>query len=342
MTDWVNFAEVRSRVSLETVLLSYYGITNLKRDGTTLVGPCPVHGGDSPRAFHANLEKNVWHCFSRCQSGGNQLDLVAKKEGIGIREAALRVQAHFLGDAPLKATPNGAPRTPATPAPRGGQAPSEPGRNPPLDLELQLSHEHPHLTDARGLAPDVIRAFGVGYCARGILRGMIAIPVHDERGTLVAYAGRRLRPEEIREDGKYKFPKGFRKELVLYNLHRVEGRDRVIVVEGFFSVMTLCGRGVPEVVATMGAHLSEPQADLLARFPEVVFLYDGDEAGRLAADKARDLLGDRTVVRIARLPPGTEPEDLTPRALRFILAGLRELDLAELAILPRTPRAPSP
>src|SRR5579871_4116037 len=103
MGQWVNFAEVRARVSLEDVLLRYYKIENLKRDGRKLIGPCPVHGGDSPRAFHADLDKNVWHCFSRCQRGGNQLDLVSSKEKIGIREAALRLKEYFFSEMPPSA-----------------------------------------------------------------------------------------------------------------------------------------------------------------------------------------------------------------------------------------------
>ncbi len=93
MPNWVNFADIRKRVSIEDVLLRYYRITNLKRDGTKLSGPCPVHDGDSPRSFHVELDKNIWHCFSKCQGGGNQLDLVAKKENISIRDAALRLQS---------------------------------------------------------------------------------------------------------------------------------------------------------------------------------------------------------------------------------------------------------
>src|SRR3954465_4482384 len=112
MGDWINFAELRARVSLEDVIVRYYGITTLKRDGPKLIGPCPIHNGDSPRAFHADLDKNVWHCFSRCQKGGNQLDFVAAKESIGIREAALRLQGFLLGGAGAS-TPPGAP--PAAP-----------------------------------------------------------------------------------------------------------------------------------------------------------------------------------------------------------------------------------
>src|SRR5690242_2037490 len=124
MAEWINFAEIRSRVSLEDVIVRYYGLTTLKRDGNKLVGPCPVHGGDSPRAFHADLDKNVWHCFSRCQKGGNQLDFVAAKEQIGIREAALRLHAFFV-------TGTGAPARPAPQAQRAAPDPAPVGVSTP-------------------------------------------------------------------------------------------------------------------------------------------------------------------------------------------------------------------
>ncbi len=76
MGNWIDFREVRRRVSLEDVLIKHYGLTNLKREGSKLIGPCPVHyQGDSPRSFHADLDKNVWHCFSGCQGGGNKIPI---------------------------------------------------------------------------------------------------------------------------------------------------------------------------------------------------------------------------------------------------------------------------
>jgi DNA primase len=255
MPSWVNFADIRKRVSIEDVLLRYYRITNLKRDGTKLSGPCPVHNGDSPRSFHVELDKNIWHCFSKCQGGGNQLDLVAKKENISIRDAALRLQAFFSVEGKERAVPvmhKGKESVPESVHRR--ESDSEPGKEPsrtkqkeqeseanqPLGIKLELKSDHPHLLNDRGLKLATTEHFGVGYCSRGILRGMIAIPIHDEEGELVAYAGRRLKPVDIREFGKYKLPKGFRKELVLYNLNRAkeyQTESGLILVEGFFSVL---------------------------------------------------------------------------------------------------------
>lgn len=341
--NWINFAEIRAKVSLEDVIFKLYGITTLKHEGDKLIGPCPVHGGDSPRAFHADLTKNVWHCFSKCQKGGNQLDFVAAKEKISIRDAALKLQAFFLdgktppqevasapvkGEKPKKGTATPAPAS----APRETEEETE--ENPALDVKLDLKSDHPHLVEERKLQLETIKHFGIGYCSRGIMRGTIAIPVHDEEGHLVAYAGRRLKPSDIREYGKYKLPKGFKKELVLYNLNRAkeyQGEKGLILTEGFFSVVKLHEAGFPNVVAAMGCELSEPQARLLLDAKEVIILFDGNEAGRKGAEAARAKLAGKVMTRRVLLPEGHEPEDLTPKALRWLIAGLQVLNLAEVS-----------
>jgi hypothetical protein len=58
--------------------------------------------------------------------------------------------------------------------------------------------------------------------------------------------------------GKYLLPKGFHKQLVLYNLNRVRGRNHLVLVEGFFGVFRLHTLGVP-AVALMGCSLSDEQ-----------------------------------------------------------------------------------
>jgi DNA primase len=79
VTEWIDFAEVRAKVSLEAVLLEMYGLGDrLKRQGKKLFGPCPIHQGDSPRAFQVDLEKNVYFCFSGCRKGGNAIDFVVR------------------------------------------------------------------------------------------------------------------------------------------------------------------------------------------------------------------------------------------------------------------------
>ena len=91
MREWVSFAEIKRRITLEQVLRSYE-VTWLRRSGVDQYrGRCPIHQGQGKEAFHANLKRGVFHCFA-CGAGGNVLDFVAAMEGGTIREAALRLQ----------------------------------------------------------------------------------------------------------------------------------------------------------------------------------------------------------------------------------------------------------
>jgi DNA primase len=368
--DWIDFAEIRRRVSLEQVLLDMYQLgERLKRSGKRLTGPCPIHGGDNPRGFQADLEKNVWYCHTGCRRGGNAIDFVAAIERLPIRDAALKLHARYLAGGAAASSPaapgpssqgSRAP-PPAVPAPPPAPANASPDEkasaaddaesaNPPLALKLTLAHDHPHLLKDRGLSLETVKRFGVGYCARGLLRGMIAIPIRDEDGELVAYCGRRLKSADVREHGKYRFPKGFRRDLALYNLDRAKAlaeKEGLVLVEGFFSVIALSERGIENAVASMGCSLSEAQADLLSEYAaHVAVLYDGDDAGRGGSLQALELLEKRGVpaARVL-LPESTEPEDHPARLLRWAVSGARLLGLREVAFAPRVPKrdeTPSP
>jgi DNA primase len=350
MSQWVDFAELRAKISLEDVLFRFYGITGLTRDGNKLTGPCPAHGGDNPRAFHADLSRNIWKCFTRCGRGGNQVDFVVVREKITVREAALKLHAHFIAGKPetSPAAPNAradgekALEKLATGTVTAREKDSPRPVNRALNLRLALRHDHPHLLEERKLALKTAETFGVGYCAKGTLRGSIAIPIHDENNVLVAYAGRRLSKESIEEHGKYVFPKGFRKDVLLYNYpaakraaQEIVGEGRraggIILVEGFFTVLRLYEAGFRNVVAVMGCELSDAQADLAAAFGEVVLLFDGDEAGQKGSASAKEKLKDKAIVREIHLPPGVKPDELDAKALRWALNGIRALNLEELS-----------
>ncbi len=345
--DWVNFREIRARVSIQRVLNEYYQLDNLKLSGTVATGPCPVHGGDNPRGFHVDFEKNLWHCFTGCKRGGNQLDLVAAKDNVPIREAALRLQRFFLGDdggAPPVSSPAFPAQSRREPPVRTAAATEAPKKkekvNPPLDLALQLLPDHPHILEDRKLSQATAEHFGVGYCARGILAGCIGFPIHNEDGQLVAYAGRRLKFSDAEDLGKYRFPKGFHKDRVLYNLHRAlpESTDALVLVEGFFSVLKLHEAGVPNVAAVMGSDLSEHQAALAARAPRVVVFFDGNEAGRRGTVAAIERLRPLVPVTALDLPDDWEPEDCSAEMLHWLLTGATALGCDGVAF--KHPRAP--
>jgi DNA primase len=148
----------------------------------------------------------------------------------------------------------------------------------------------------------------------------MVFPIHDERGELVAYAGRAMDGREPR----YLFPPGFRKSQVVFNLHRA-GKAAArqggvaIVVEGFFDCLKVHQAGYDNVVALMGASVSNRQAELLdTYFRELVVMLDGDEAGWRAS---RVLAARWPATYMARMPAGWQPDQLSSEEIAGILRG---------------------
>lgn len=309
---WVDFAQVKNTVSLGRVLQDYGIWEKLRGSGRDHYrGRCPIHGGEGQDAFHGDLRKNLFHCFS-CGAGGNVRDLVARLEQCSVREAALALQRRYL------ATACAAPQRPVWP--RRDQLVTEKREgNPALRFGLSvLDATHPYVA-ARGLSQATAAVFGIGfYRGPGIMRGRLAIPIHNEHGGLVAYCGRSVAGEEPR----YRFPSGFRKSAVLFNYHRAAASagDAVLVVEGFFDSMKVHQAGFRSVVALMGAALSRDQEDLLIeRFRLVRLMLDGDRAGRTASRAATQRLATRCSVHQILIGPGRQPDQMSQDEIRQIL-----------------------
>jgi DNA primase len=280
-----------------------------------LEGRCPIHRGAREDAFHVDLTKNMFHCFG-CQAGGNVLDFVVAMERCSIRDAALKLQAWF-----------GSPQRARSPAARPLAANGQKGelvreklvRNLPLRFALAgVNTSHAYLSQ-RGIGPATAREFGVGfYSGDGLLKGRIVIPIRNERGELVAYAGRAV-------DGrtpKYQLPSGFRKGLELFNLHRAAatGSETVIVVEGYFDCLRVHQAGFSCVVALMGCALStEQERPLLERFRRLVLMLDGDAAGRAASQRLSARLSGKCLVVVVALPDGAQPDQLPPETIGRLL-----------------------
>ena len=92
---FVDFRDIRSRITMEQVLEHYGVLDKFTRNGSRLSGPCPIHNGTNPTQFRVDTEKNIWNCFSECKHGGNVLDFIAKKEDLSIHDAAIKACEWF-------------------------------------------------------------------------------------------------------------------------------------------------------------------------------------------------------------------------------------------------------
>lgn len=312
-SNWVDFRSVKESVTM-SMALDHYQVNWLRKSKDELRGRCPIHNGEGTDTFHVNISKNAFQCFS-CKARGNVLDFVAAMEKCSVRDAALKLQDWFSIPAAAGDRSSTPVTTPASDKPGRGE---ELLINSPLKFQLKgVDCSHAYLQQ-RGIRKETAEEFGVGfYSGRGSMSGRIVIPIHNERGELVAYAGRAIDNSEPR----YKLPAGFHKSAAVFNAHRVlaAGTHEVILVEGFFDCMKVYQEGFP-ALALMGSSLSEQQERLLAEhFKVAVLLFDGDDAGRAATDQCLLRLGRKMWVKAVMLPDGKQPDSLAAEELRGLL-----------------------
>ena len=284
-------ARVKEEASFEQILERYSVKT--RGAGAKRMALCPFHPDRKP-SCSIHLERKVFYCFG-CGAKGSVLDFVAKIENVSIpRRQTCRTHCRIRHDKAVtqrqKATQNGSVR----------ETPNEPLR--PLPFRLTLDPSHPYLAE-RHISPELAATFGLGYCSLGTMKGRICMPIHDERGVLVAYTGRWASDELPEGVPKYDLPRKFPKRRVLFNLHRVTGAEHLVLVEGYWSVFRLHTLGMA-AVALMGRTLSAEQETLLiesgARM--LTLMLDGDRPGREATDELLPRLANHFFVRAVRLP----------------------------------------
>jgi len=265
----VSFAQVKQNIPLLTVAKSY-GVA-LRRSGSELIGPCPLHNGDNPTAFHLNPDKNRWRCFTQC-GYGDVIDFVANMEGCSLLDAAVQLATDYV---------------------------------PGLVQDV-----HPFLL-SRGFDRDTLKRFSIKYSNTGRWKGMITVPIHDPSGLYMGIMARRLKHLDR---GKYFIQSGLKRSQILYNYHRINPTNQIIVTEGPFDVLRLYQAGYTNAIALLGTQLSNFQLSLLVDCT-VLLMLDQDEAGQRAAEQIQNKLKQVSSLTL----PAKDPAELSPFALRTVL-----------------------
>ena len=148
--------------------------------------------------------------------------------------------------------------------------------------------------------------------------GRVMFPWVSVSGKVTAFGGRLLDSRTKGVSQKYvNSPDSviYHKERELYGIFQakkaIAKHDLVYMVEGYTDVVSMHQCGIENVVANSGTALSVHQIRLLRRFtPNIVLLYDGDEAGQHAALRGTDmLLAEGMNVKVLLLPDGKDPDE---------------------------------
>jgi DNA primase len=334
---------IQESVDIVDVVSRY---VTLRRSGRTYKGLCPFHEEKTP-SFTVFPESGRFKCFG-CSEGGDVFAFLMKRGGLRFieavedlaREANVALpraqedpgeaeRARLRTDA-LKALEFAAGFFSAVLARDAGR----PARDylarrgfsaetlaafrigfAPAEGEALLAY-----ATQKGIPEDSLAAAGlIRRNDRGryfdMFRGRVTFPIHDLRGRIIGFGARTLgddQPKYLNSPDGILFHKG--REMYGLHLAREASRaaGRLLVVEGYTDVMQCHQAGLREVAAGLGTALTPDNAKQLRRFGVPIFLvFDGDEAGLKAAERAAEtLLAEQVDGAVALLPPGQDPADV--------------------------------
>ncbi len=323
MGQFIDFNYVKQHADFGKILA--YNNINLEGSGDERRCCCPFHDDKKP-SMTVNLDKGVFCCHAAsCGEEGNVLEFVAAHEDTDLRSAAQIIgdichidlappQKQKTNNADAKATQK-VQNKHKTKTKKHPKVDVEDRANAPLSFSLTLDPEHEYGA-SRSLSSSVISRFEMGYCGRGSMSGRWCVPIHNPDAEVVAYIGRFAAEVVPDDEEKYKLPKGFHKDLVLFNLHRIDATvETVVIVEGVFDAIRLHELNMP-AVALLGSSISDEQVALLLDhgFNSAVVLLDGN------AEKAERKLVHRVSrvmsVRSVALPDEHDPASVSADFLR--------------------------
>ncbi|MFM7052400.1 MAG: DNA primase, partial [Planctomycetota bacterium] len=162
----------------------------------------------------------------------------------------------------------------------------------------------------------VIRPARTGGGHVDLLRDRLVFPICDDLGRPIAFGGRVLDPEQQPKYLNSPESPVFHKSRALYGIHRAKrpivASKTAIITEGYTDVIACHRAGFTNTVATLGTALTREHARVLRRMCDtVVLLFDGDEAGQKAADRALEVFFAEPIdIKICVLPDELDPDDL--------------------------------
>ncbi|KFC51312.1 MULTISPECIES: DNA primase [unclassified Halomonas] len=295
----------------------------LKKAGRNFSGLCPFHQEKTP-SFTVSADKQFYHCFG-CGAHGNALRFLMEYDKLPFPEAVEQLAGRLGLDVPREGADD----------PRAQQREKKRKEGVNLlevaasfyreRLKMQEGQSAQRYLQGRGLSPEVIDTYGIGYApggwealkqhlsAKGIgepvqveygllihredtgrtydrFRDRVMFPIRDLRGRTLGFGGRVMGDEQPKYLNSPETPV-FHKGRELYGLYEARQAssklEQLVMVEGYMDVVALAQFGIHNAVATLGTATTEDHLSRLFRLvSRVVFCFDGDRAGRQAASRA--------------------------------------------------------
>lgn len=296
--------QLKANISIFDIISPH---VEIKKNGVDYLGLCPFHVEKTP-SFRVSPQKNLYHCFG-CGSGGDSFEFLKNKLGVNYVEAIEHIAALQNLTVPKDDKFNYTILY------------NELDKlNDIFTTNLKDNQLFIDYLKSRGISGTIAKKFDIGVSNNivsnndiGILSQMsnrLTFPIKDNLGRVIAFSCRTIaneKPKYINSNNNVLF----NKSTVLYGLYEsrqaIKATGQVIVVEGAMDVIALHQYNICNVLATLGTACTIEQLNkLFSLAHEIVFCFDGDEAGKKAGNKVINhllpLLKDNTLVKFIELP----------------------------------------
>lgn len=333
--------ELIARNPIEDVVSQY---VDLKRSGSNLFGLCPFHGEKTP-SFSVSPDKGIYYCFG-CHKGGSVINFEMEIEGLSYPDA-VRALAKRAG---LEVPEDEQYQSRYRQQERLWALHKEAARFFHSRLYAPIGANALQYATGRGMPKSILTKFGIGYAPdswtdlvdylrsknytdqelrdSGLVtvsqkngnlfdrfRDRLMFPIIDVRGNVIGFGGRIMNSSDKSAAKYLNSPETLifnkRKNLFALNLAKKSKLGYLILVEGYMDAIALHQYGFDCAVASLGTALTEDGANLLSRYTEqVVLIYDGDEAGQNATQRAIPILEKAGLqVKVLKMRDAKDPDE---------------------------------
>ncbi len=340
-------SEIRDRANILEVVSDY---VSLKKAGKNYKGLCPFHSEKTP-SFMVNEAKQMFHCFG-CGEGGDVFAFLMKVGHYSFPQAVEQLAKRYGVSLPSRELTLGQKKEMAK---RNllfqiNQIACEYYYQ--LLTQAKEAEEARRYLIQRGIGKEIIEEHRLGYSLErwdglvghlkdkkvslelawelGLIlpkkregwydafRGRIIFPIFDLHRRVVGFGGRIIKtgePKYLNSPESAIYHKG----ETLYGLQVAKGyipeKDCVIIVEGYFDLLTLHRCGLKHSVATLGTALTTQHIRILNRYTKnLITVFDSDQAGIQATLRTLPLFLEEEVFgKMVLLPKGEDPDTFLRR-----------------------------
>lgn len=308
----------------------------LRKTGSNYSARCPFHDEKTP-SFTVSPNKQFYYCFG-CGAHGNAISFIMNFDNMEFLDALETLAASVGLEVPREdgSTEQKQAKELYTLLDQANRY---------YQQQLKASATAINYLKSRSLSGIICKRFNIGYApegwdnlhnklnnskdllATGMLlqkngkaydrfRDRIMFPIKNQRGHIIGFGGRTLgddTPKYLNSPETEIFHKG----QELYGLYEAKQQnhslDKILVVEGYMDVVSLAQHGIDYAVATLGTATTQKHVQKLLRYTKkIIFCFDGDRAGKAAAQRAMDhalpLMRDDIQIGFLFLPESEDPD----------------------------------